>query len=185
MFVFNLKINKNSILKFCLIIMTVICLVIGVITVFKIINDKSKQKEIFTDNCYDSLSDVATINSNDYTNILKEVHEDIDTYIGQKISFTGYVYKINNFNKNQFVLARDMDIGNNQTLVVGFLCEYEDAENLAEYTWVNVVGTIEKTTYNNTFIPVLKVTEIKNVGKPDNPTVPVPNSEYIPTAVIY
>ena len=43
-----------------------------------------------------------------YTNVLKEVHENLDTYVGQKICYTGYVYRVADLPENQFVLARDM-----------------------------------------------------------------------------
>ena len=80
--------------------------------------------------------------------ISTEVHKDIDTYIGQKISFIGYVYKADGFSKNQFVLARDMDIGNNQTLIVGFLCDYEKAQELELKSWIKITGEITKGEYN-------------------------------------
>lgn len=61
------------------------------------------------------------IASNQYTNVLKEVHENIDEYIGKEITFVGYVYRINYLADNQFVLARNMIINPaSQTVVVGF-----------------------------------------------------------------
>ena len=53
----------------------------------------------------------------------KAVHDNLDNYIGQQISFSGYVYRISDFESNQFVLARNMIISSDfQTLIVGFLC---------------------------------------------------------------
>ena len=110
-------------------------------------------------------SEVATLTAENYTNILKEVHNDIDTYVGQKISFSGYVYKVNGFSDDQFVLARDMDIGNKQTLIVGFLCSSEKAKDYKTYTWVNITGEITKGTYNNSYIPILKIIAIEETRK--------------------
>jgi len=63
--------------------------------------------------------DIATISSENYTDILKEVHENLNDYIGQKISFIGYVYRVSDLEENQFILARDMVINSkNQTVVV-------------------------------------------------------------------
>ena len=71
---------------------------------------------------------VSQISAKNYTNILKTVHENIDSYVGKKINFTGYVYRVLDLQDNQFVLARDMIINSNsQTVVVGFLCECDTA----------------------------------------------------------
>ena len=40
-----------------------------------------------------------------YTNVLKSVHENIDNYVGMKINFTGYVYRVLDLNENQFVTS--------------------------------------------------------------------------------
>ena len=37
-------------------------------------------------------------------------HENIDDYVGKKLCFTGYVYRVLDLQDNQFVLARDMII---------------------------------------------------------------------------
>lgn len=63
--------------------------------------------------------EIATLSSENYTDILKEVHENLNDYIGQKISFIGYVYRVSDLEENQFILARDMVINSkNQTVVV-------------------------------------------------------------------
>lgn len=52
--------------------------------------------------------EIAYLTDENYTNVLKEVHENLDTYLGQKICYTGYVYRVSDLQENQFVLARDM-----------------------------------------------------------------------------
>ena len=127
MFIFNVKLNKNSILKTSLVIMFIIVIGIGIAGVYNvIIKTKSTENNVIQDTI--PSSEIAEILPQNYTNILKAVHENIDTYIGQKIKFSGYVYRLNGFNENQFVLARDMDIGNKQTVIVGFLCESEKSK---------------------------------------------------------
>ena len=184
MIVFNLKINKRQILKFSLIIMTIIVIIIGIITVYMMLKSAKEKEELFYGDCMPN-TDIAIITDNNYTNVLKEVHENIDTYVGQKISYSGYVFRAQNFEKNQFVLARDMDIGNNQKLIVGFLSESEEIKNFENYAWISVIGEITKGTYNNTDIPILKVEEIKRIDIPESTTVQMPDNEFIPTAVIY
>ena len=183
MFVCNVKLNKNMIFKTSLIIMMLIALIIAIIGAYKILNKIKKTENNLLDDSIPS-SEVAQIKPQDYTNILKAVHDDIDTYVGQKVSFSGYVYRLNGFSKDQFVLARDMDIGNNQSLVVGFLCSSERAEEFVSYTWVEVTGEITKGYYNGE-TPILKITAIEKASKPENASGSVPDSSYVPTAVIY
>ena len=127
---------------------------------------------------------IANIESNQYTSILKEVYEDIDTYIGQKINFTGYVYKLYDLKDSEFILARDMLINSDsQSVVVGFLCTYENAKNFKEGTWVNVTGTIIKGYYHNE-IPVIDIAKMEEASRPEEVYVYPPDDSYIPTAVI-
>lgn len=185
MLIYNIKLNKKKILKSCLAIMLIIVISIGIVALYNVLNSlKNNNDNNFVEDSIPS-NDVAVLKPENYTNVLKEVHENIDTYIGQKISFSGYVYRISGFSEDQFVLARDMDIGNKQTLIVGFLCSSDKATKFESYSWISVTGEITKGTYNNTNIPILKITEIQECSKPENANVPVPDDAYVPTAVIY
>lgn len=126
---------------------------------------------------------IAEISSKNYTNILKTVHENIDDYVGKKICFTGYVYRVLDLQENQFVLARDMIINSNsQTVVVGFLCEYDTAKDFDDNTWVKITGEITKGDYHGD-MPIVKVIEIQAVDIPSSEEyVYPPDDSYIPTA---
>lgn len=128
-------------------------------------------------------SGVSQISPKNYTNILKSVHENIDSYVGKKICFTGYVYRVLDLQDNQFVLARDMIVNSNsQTVVVGFLCEYDESKNFDDNTWVQVTGEIFKGDYHGD-MPIIKITDIKTVDKPSQEEyVYPPDDSYIPTA---
>lgn len=183
MFVCNIKLNKKLIFKISLFCMFLIAIIIAVLGIWQIIN-KSKNSDVnYLEDAIPS-SEIAQIKPQNYTNILKSVHENLDEYVGQKISFSGYIYRVTGFSEDQFVLARDMDIGNNQTLVVGFLSSSEKAKEFPTYTWVEITGEITKGYYNGE-IPVLKILSIEKASKPENATVCVPDSSYVPTAVIY
>ena len=123
------------------------------------------------------------IQPRNYTSILKTVHENIDTYVGKKICFTGYVYRVLDLQDNQFVLARDMIVSSNsQSVVVGFLCEYDNAKDFADNSWVQVTGEIFKGDYHGD-MPIIKITDIKSVDKPSQEEyVYPPDDSYIPTA---
>lgn len=177
MFVFNLKINGNKTAKILMGVLCIIILIITFIICYRIIfNNYFK-----TNDDYLSKDTVYTITAQNYTNILQNVHNDIDTYVGQKIKFTGYVYRLYDFNEEQFVLARDMIISSNyQSVIVGFLCECDSAKNYSDNTWVNITGKITKGSYHGD-MPIVKVTEIKTTDKPNDEYVYPPDETYIPT----
>ena len=179
MFVYNFKINGIKTFRIIIISIVIISLIILSVSIY---NFYYKSKFILSDNL--PSNSIANIESNDYTNILKQVYDDLDTYVGQSINFTGYVYKIKDFNDSEFVLARDMLINSDsQSVVVGFLCSYDNAKNFKEGTWVNVTGTIIKGYYHNE-IPVIDINKIEETTKPEEPFVYPPDNTYIPTSVI-
>ena len=66
-----------------------------------------------------------------------------------------------NFNKYQFVVARDMKLNPpSQSLIVGFLCESKNASKYPDGTWVEVVGIIKRGKLNEE-LAILDVTSIK------------------------
>lgn len=184
MFIFNVKLNRKELAKALLCIMIIICIALTIAGSYKIFTTKNEM-EIFNEECMPS-NEVAILTDENYTNILKEVHENLNTYIGQKISYTGYVYRIPEIGNNQFVLARDMKMNNqtDQTVVVGFLCSLDNASEYETYTWVTITGTIEKGYYLGD-IPCINVSDIEITNKPDSCIVPAPRESFVPTATIY
>ena len=179
MFICNVKINSKNIVKTAFIIMTIIITIFFIISIYKILSESFRVRDEMT------APEVSVIEASNYTNILKSVYENLDDYVGQTISFTGYVYRNSDFEENEFVLARDMKTSReNETLVVGFLCNYKDAKSFADGTWVEITGTIEKGHYHGE-IPVLKITKISTADEPESPLVSPPDDTYVPTAVIY
>ena len=178
MFIYNFKVNGKNLFKcFFIITMILIVIIVGVVT-FKIFygasHDKSKSS------CLPQ-SNVSTISASNYTNVLKAVHDNIDSYVGLKINFVGYVYRVSDLKENQFVLARDMIISSNrQYVVVGFLSEYANAKDFEDNTWVNVTGEITKGDYHGD-MPIIKVTEMQETSAPNEEYVYPPDESYIPT----
>ena len=116
MFVFNLKINKNSFLKTFIIICTIICIILMIIGIYKIY---IISKEYNQDVCLPK-KEIVYLDEKNFTNVLKMVNDDLDTYVGQKISYTGYVYRVSDIKEDEFIIARDMIISHSpkQTVVV-------------------------------------------------------------------
>ena len=123
MFICNFKVNKKKIVKFFILIASIIVLIMLAVIISKVFNEVQEienENNIVSDTI--PSPDIAELTAENYTDILKEVHEDLETYIGQKISFTGYVYRVDDLEEDEFILARDMVINSkNQTVVVRFL----------------------------------------------------------------
>ena len=180
MFIYNFKINGGMALKIIIVLLSIFMLIVFGISVYRIFFTSGK----FEVNDRLSANEITEIQPENYTNILQAVHEDLDSYVGMKIKFTGYVYRVIDFKENQFVLARDMFINEeqSQSVVVGFLAQYKDAKNFKDGEWVELTGVIEKGNYHNEEIPIIKVTELLPVTAPENSFVLPPSDTYIPTS---
>lgn len=179
MFVYNVKLNSKNIVKIFLIIIAIIVVIFFVLSLYKILSANFNVDDEIP------APDVAYLKADEYTNVLKSVYENLDIYVGQKICFSGYVYRNADFAESQFVLARDMLVdGRAEALIVGFLCSCDDSVSFADGTWVEVTGEISKGNYNG-IIPIVNVSKIKQIDKPDNEYVCPPDSTYIPTSIIY
>lgn len=187
MFLYNLKLNGNRLVKFFFIVMLLIILVIFSVGIFNIFfkNENRNSSEIkLTDTI--NTNKVFEITPENYTNILQTVTEDIDSYIGCKVHFTGYIYRLIDFDKNEFVLARDMIVNENtsQSLVVGFLCTYDTAYEFKDNTWVDITGTIVKGEYYGD-IAQIKVDNMFECNEPEDKFVSVPDNSYVPTSSMF
>ena len=178
MFICNVKLGHKFIFKLGFVILFIIVMVIAGISIYKVFNGEHSNHEI-------TFPDVYNISSNNYTNILKSVHDNLDEHIGQKIHFVGFVYRVYDFSNTQFVLGRNMKIGsNNETVVVGFLCDYKDANNFNDGVWVEITGSITKGNYHGD-IPIIEIEEMKSCDKPSDEYVSPPDDMYIPTNALF
>lgn len=177
MFIYNISLNRKKYFKIFCILVVILLIIMFCVGVYKICSKSAYFK--LSDSVKNS--DVVDIAPNNYTNILKAVHEDLDSYIGTKIHFTGYVYRVLDIKENEFILARNMIISSDyQAVVVGFLSSSEIAKDFSNDTWVEVTGEITKGDYHGD-IPLLKITEIKETQKPNDEFVYPPDDNYIPT----
>ena len=176
--------NKNKTFKLIFIIILIPAIIFFLISIYKIFF----KTEISTEDEFvllkDSIHNNQTfeITSKNYTNILQAVTNDIDSYIGCKVHFVGYIYRLIDFKPNEFVLARNMIVNENtsQSLVVGFLCNYNKAIDFPDNIWVDVLGTIQKGNYYGD-IAIIKVDKIFECDKPKDDFVSMPDNTYLPT----
>jgi len=171
MFICNLKINTKKLWKITLVILTILIVVLIGFVVFKILNsgrDDIKKSKLEENN-------ILEITSEEYTNFLKDCHENINSYIDKKIKIIGYVYRLPDFNTNEFVIARTMIINDtNQAVVVGMLAECFEISKYDSGTWIEVTGTIKKGNYNGE-IPIVETSNIKSIKAPTDEFVHSPS----------
>lgn len=185
MFVINLKFEIKKLIKIIIAICIIISLSFFAYYAYNTYQKIVQKSKLTLVEDFIPSDDIVKIDPQNYTNILKLVHTDIDTFVGQKISFTGYVYRVNTFPENNFILARDMKVTENQSVIVGFLSQSEEIKNYNDYDWIDITATIEKTSYNGEFVPILKIESITKTTEPENSAVPKPSDDFVETAVIY
>lgn len=181
MFICNISLNKTGLVKLLFAIIAIVLICFFAFSAYRIFS------ESINSSVNDSVPnpDVIDISASNYTNVLKTVHDDLNSYVGKNIHFSGYIYRVSDFSESQFVLARDMIISSDlRTLVVGFLCESKDAKKLETNTWVEITGTITKGKYREE-IPVIQITEMKKINKPDECFVYPPDDSFVPTANLF
>lgn len=183
MFICNFKINGGKTLKIIIALLSIFMLGVFFITLYRIFFTSGK----FLVKDKIQANEITEIQPENYTNILQAVHDNPDSYLGMNVKFTGYIYRLLDFEEEQFVIARDMFINasKTQSVVVGFLCQYKDAEYYEDGTWVNITGIIEIGKYHNQEIPVIKITNLQETEKPEDAFVNPPENTYIPTSGIF
>ena len=179
MFIYNIKLDGKNLVKTVFIILSIIITIFFLYSTYKIVEESFKvQDEI-------PVPEVQILTTENYTNVLKVVHENLEDYLGIQISFTGYIYRLNDFAENQFVLARDMILSETESFIVGFLCEYPNAIDFPGGIWVEVTGEITKGYYHGD-IPLLQISEMKQIETPtEDIYVSPPDDAYIPTSVLF
>lgn len=179
MFIFNFKVNGSKFIKILMAVLFIIILIITFFICYKLLVTNSETD----DSCLPE-DTVYELNTKNYTSVLQNVHNDIDTYVGQQIKFIGYVYRLYDFSEEQFVLARDMVVTSDfQTVVVGFLCHSVIASNFDDNTWVEVEGTITKGYYYGD-MPIVEVENINEVEEPTDEYVYPPDDSFVLTSTV-
>lgn len=179
MFVKNFKLNSKMIFKIIFVILFILIFIMCIFGVAKMLRSKEQ-----TTNPSNNVSkgNINVLTTRNYTNVLKAVHSDLDTYVGKKIQFTGFVYRLYDFSNEQFVLGRQMIVSSDmQAVVVGFLCHLNGADKYKDGCWVEIEGTITKGEYHGA-IPVIEIEGIKEVKTPSDEYVYPPEETYIPTS---
>ena len=154
MFVINFKLDYKKILITCV----VIALFIATIIEFA---GNNTSTVVSNADKYDY-----DLKEENYTEILKTIHDNIDGSIGKTIHMSGFVFRMPDFKENYFVCGRNT-IANSEDKVAGFLCEYDKASEILDNEWIEITGVIIKGDYNGS-MPIIKIGSLNKITAPAN-----------------
>ena len=157
MYIYNLKLNIKRILIICLIIS------IGIALALELFNMNRTSLKVSYD--YE-------LTSENFTDILKAVHDDIDGNIGKTIKLSGFVFTLPDFKDKNFVCGRDMLLGGEEK-VVGFLCQYTGGVDIVDSEWIELTGEFIKGYYMGD-MPVIQIKTLNKIPAPANTFVDAP-----------
>ncbi|MDQ0231129.1 TIGR03943 family putative permease subunit [Metabacillus malikii] len=103
------------------------------------------------------------------TTILDQSPEE---FVGQEVEMVGFVYREDNFEKDQFVVARfGLSCCVADASVYGTLVTVPNGEEYGDDLWVKVKGEITTTNYEDWTLPYVKVNKIEKIKQPKEPYV--------------
>ena len=120
------------------------------------------------ENQFSLVNGTVMVDTDNYVKWMEELYDNLDRYIGKKIQVEGFIYKDEQFEDNAFALARMMMVccaADMQT--IGFLCSYQNTDQLQLDAWIKVYGIIEKGELDGSEIAKIKVEQIENTEKPE------------------
>ncbi|MFA9556052.1 TIGR03943 family protein [Evansella sp. AB-rgal1] len=116
--------------------------------------------------------DVITVTEENYLDVMTVLDLYLDRFIGKEIEIIGFVFREDDFNDNELVIARfSMTCCTADAGVYGTLVESNDASQFEGDTWVYASGIIKKGQYHEFQIPVITDSYLREVEEPTTPYV--------------
>lgn len=108
----------------------------------------------------------------DYTEVMSELNQFPDDYIGKEVSMTGFVFRSPEQTSNQISLVRYViTCCTADALPYGILCEAKSPENYPAGTWLEITGVVQKGKYDDEPVGMVKLSSIKKIAEPKHPYV--------------
>lgn len=126
-----------------------------------------EEGNIIDNDKFDNAEVIELKSGNEFIPKAIDISYDINSYIGKKIIYTGFIYRDDQVLQHQFVVGRLMmtccaaDAG-----LVGFIATYNKYSELKNDEWYEIKAIIDKTIYNEYEVPYLKIYEVTKVDKP-------------------
>ncbi|MGM7721754.1 TIGR03943 family putative permease subunit [Metabacillus sp. Hm71] len=119
-----------------------------------------------------NLSQSSSIVMNDkmFAAYYDEINMNLEAFKGKQIELKGFVYKEDGLNQNQAVLSRFLITHCvADASIIGFLSEFPETITVKKDTWIEANGVLDIGTYNGTALPVIKITDWKQISEPKEP----------------
>ncbi|MFT0804026.1 TIGR03943 family protein [Bacillus swezeyi] len=101
-----------------------------------------------------------------------EISDHLDRYIGKQIKVKGFVHKEAGLKEHQLVVSRFLITHCiADASLIGFLAEWDGAEDLKRDTWIEIKGILGKASYHGTVIPIIQAKQWKVIKEPKHPYV--------------
>lgn len=156
MFVYNLKVDSKLIAVGMIIIISMFIISLNFTNLFKKDKNNIPKEEIDF-----------FIDTENFTQTIKQIHENIDNNIGKHIEITGFVFRMPDFQENYFVCGRNVVV-DGEDKVAGIMCDYKNNGKFLDGKWVKIQGVIAKGNYKNE-MPIITVKNIEEIDSyPDS-----------------
>ncbi|MDP5273388.1 TIGR03943 family putative permease subunit [Chengkuizengella axinellae] len=122
-------------------------------------------KEIYT-------HDIIRVQEDIYLETLTTLDLFLDAFIGKQIEISGFIFRADGMKENEFAVGRfAVQCCSADASPYGVFLEYEDAKSWVDDEWVTIMGTIDRTTFNDFDIIKVNIKEIKRIEAPAEPYV--------------
>jgi len=99
-------------------------------------------------------------------------------FIGKEVEISGFVYRSEGMNKQQFVISRFiMNCCSADASPYGLLVQFDHANRYPDDTWIKIRGTLDQTVFNENEILVVQAKQIQKITPPESPYV-YPNYDF-------
>lgn len=114
-----------------------------------------------------------------YIETLNTIDLYLNNFVGKRMEMSGFVYRQDGMKDNQFVVGRfAISCCSADAAPFGVLVDYDRAKSWANDTWVKVSGTLQKTTYEDQEIMMLKVDSVTKLDTPKDKQYIYPNPDF-------
>jgi putative membrane protein len=115
---------------------------------------------------------IITVTDLNYTEVMSELNQFPDDYIGKEINMTGFVFRSSKEASNQFSLVRYViTCCTADALPYGVLGELKSAQQYPDGTWLEIHGVMDKGKFEDQSVGMIKLTSLKKINEPKKPYV--------------
>ena len=117
-------------------------------------------------------SEIIEMNEDIFISYYSKINENPESFAGRKIKLSGFVFKEGDFSGNQLVLSRFFITHCvADASVIGFLTEFEGADQLQQDSWLEIEGVLAVGVYDGYEMPIIKVTSWDIINEPNEPYI--------------